>query len=213
MSGQLLKPVVAMSAAAATLAIGVPLLQPVLLRDPGARPSTAASLGRTNASSGKSADARRQDSKLAEPKHAEVKPPRAAAAAGPPRQATRGWGRVEIPQSRNGHYYADVEINGVRVAMLVDTGAYGVLLNARDAQRVGVVPAPGDFIQRTSTANGVTTVAPTQWREVRVGGISLTNVRGAVARAGAASESLLGMSFLGRLSSFRTESGRLILQE
>ena len=40
-----------------------------------------------------------------------------------------GDGTVEIQRSSDGHFYADVEINGAPVHALVDTGASGVALS------------------------------------------------------------------------------------
>jgi aspartyl protease family protein len=47
--------------------------------------------------------------------------------------------------------------------------------------------------------------------QVAVGPIVMRNVSALVARPGALDESLLGMSFLGRLKSYTVERGRLIL--
>ena len=54
--------------------------------------------------------------------------------------------------------------------------------------------------------------AETRIDEIAIGPIVMRNVRALVARPGALSESLLGMSFLERLQSYTVERGRLILK-
>ena len=43
----------------------------------------------------------------------------------------------------DGHFYADVEVNGVPISMLVDTGASAVALSAEDARRAGIATSIG----------------------------------------------------------------------
>ena len=48
---------------------------------------------------------------------------------------------TSIAKSRDGHYWAEADVNGSRVRFLVDTGASAVALTAADAQRLGYDPA------------------------------------------------------------------------
>src|SRR3954471_22125722 len=50
---------------------------------------------------------------------------------------------VEIERSSDGHFYADVQINGAPVHMLVDTGATGIALSRDDAHSAGVATSIG----------------------------------------------------------------------
>ena len=54
--------------------------------------------------------------------------------------------------------------------------------------------------------------ATTHLDKISVGPIVIRNVRALVAKPGALSESLLGMSFLERLQSYSVERGRLVLK-
>lgn len=45
---------------------------------------------------------------------------------------------VELHRDDNGHFYADVEINGAQVHMLVDTGASAIALSRDDARKAGI---------------------------------------------------------------------------
>lgn len=141
-------------------------------------------------------------------------PPARPSPAAPQAPAPAGAGGVvELRASANGHYYADVVIDGVRISAMVDTGATGVLLSAKDAERLGLFPKETDYTARTNTANGVAAVAPKLFREIRLGSIVVRDVRGAISRPGGVWRSLLGMSFLGKLSEVRAASGRLTLRQ
>ena len=95
-----------------------------------------------------------------------------------------------------GHYVADGSINGVSVTFLLDTGATGVAMSARLAQRVG---APRGQPVVTRTANGNATGYLTRLRSVQLGAIEQNNVPASIAPGLATDEVLLGMSFLKNL--------------
>jgi aspartyl protease family protein len=111
-----------------------------------------------------------------------------------------------------GHFIADPSVNGTRVRMLVDTGASIVALSAEDASRVGVRPLPADFTVPISTANGVTYAASVTLREISVGGLVVRDVKAVVLPRGRLEVSLLGMSFLRKLSHFEVAKDRLTLR-
>lgn len=126
---------------------------------------------------------------------------------------TRPVGYVELLPDRRGHYETDLEINGRRIGAMIDTGATLVALSHEDARRAGITPASSDYTHRVRTANGIAKVAPVTLSRVRVGDILIRNVAGLVSEPGAMEGTLLGMSFLSRLSRFEIRDGRLILQE
>lgn len=120
---------------------------------------------------------------------------------------------VEIEAERNGHFNTEADINGRPVAVMIDTGATMVALSYEDAERAGIFLNDGDFTRKVSTANGIARVAPVTLDRVSIGDITVRNVPAAVAEPGRLKTSLLGMSFLSRLSRFDMRSGRLVLQE
>lgn len=128
-------------------------------------------------------------------------------------QTQRPVGYVELTADQTGHYHADLEINGRSVGAMIDTGATLVAMSHEDARRAGLHLAAKDYTHRVRTANGIAKVAPVTLSRVRLGDITVRNVEGVVTERGAMSGTLLGMSFLGRLSRFEIRSGRLILQE
>ncbi len=60
---------------------------------------------------------------------------------------------------------------------------------------------------------GSARVAPVLLHRVRIGGIELRDVQAAVAEPGRLQGTLLGMSFLARLSRLEIRSGRLVLHD
>jgi aspartyl protease family protein len=114
-------------------------------------------------------------------------------------------------RERDGHFYVDADVNGARIRFLVDTGATFVSLSPDDAQSVGLQVFASDYTARTSTANGVTRVAPVTLRQVELDQLQLFDVR-AVVMEKPMPVSLLGMSFLSRLQGYETRNDELILR-
>lgn len=124
-------------------------------------------------------------------------------------------GRLQatLIRSSSGHFSAVTRVNDRSMRMLVDTGASLVVLTQSDARAAGIDLDRLDYTARVSTANGITTAAPVTLASVSVGDISRQGVRAMVARPGALSESLLGMSFLSSLTAFEFRGDRLILTD
>ena len=132
----------------------------------------------------------------------------------PMQAATAEFGPVvEIEAGRGGHFRTEAEINGREIDVMVDTGATMVALSYEDAERAGIYLNASDFTRGVHTANGVARVAPVTLDRVTIGDITVRNVPAAVAARGRLRTSLLGMSFLSRLSRFDMRSGTLVLQE
>lgn len=140
--------------------------------------------------------------------------PAPAKAAAPAQLRALRHDQVRLEADARGHYLADVEINGARIPnMLVDTGATAVALSYEDAAAIGLFPAPADYTIAVSTANGVAHAAQVKLQAVRIGNLVVHDVDAVVSERGAMSSSLLGMTFLSRLSRFEVASGALILHQ
>ena len=120
---------------------------------------------------------------------------------------------VVLTAGSYGHFHADAEINGRRVGVMVDTGASMVALTYEDAERAGIAPRPSDFTHRSNTANGVARVAPVMLDSVAIGDIVIRDVRASVMERGKLGQTLLGMSFLGKLGRVEMRAGKLVLEE
>jgi aspartyl protease family protein len=126
-------------------------------------------------------------------------------------QVGRG-GEVIVNRRLGGEFVIPAKVNDLPVAFLFDTGASTVVLRAQDAAKVGVDSTGLDFDVSVVTANGAAMAAQTRLDKISVGPIVMRDVRALVARPGALSESLLGMSFLDRLQGYSVERGRLVLK-
>lgn len=120
-------------------------------------------------------------------------------------------GAASIAKASDGHYWAQGTVNGSSVRFLVDTGATAVALTAADAQRLGFDPAKLDYAYKVMTANGEAKAAAVKLASVSVAGAKLADVDALVLDKGL-DASLLGMTYLGRLSSFQATRTALILQ-
>lgn len=127
--------------------------------------------------------------------------------------ANTGAGKrgVRLSADRSGHYGTEIRVNNRWLKVLVDTGATAVSIPYEEAGRLGIRPPESDFTVRTQTANGIRFSAPVTLNEVRLGDIRLQNVEAMVSPPGALSVTLLGMSFLGRLSQVDIRSGELVM--
>ncbi len=119
--------------------------------------------------------------------------------------------RAEILKAADGHYWADAEVNGAPVRFLVDTGATAVALTPTDAQRLGIRLDQLKFDYTVGTAAGQTRAASVKLASVSVDGARIENVEALVMEKGL-DASLLGMTYLGRLSSFEATRQALFLQ-
>ena len=115
-----------------------------------------------------------------------------------------------VLKSSDGHYWADATVNGQVVRVLVDTGASEVALTQTDATRLGIAPASLNYNMQVTTANGQTRAAQVKLNFVSVAGAQVQNVDALVIENGLQT-SLLGMTYLGRLSQFEATQTALIL--
>ena len=121
--------------------------------------------------------------------------------------------QVSLDADGLGHFITSARINGRSVSVMVDTGASVVAIDAATARRLGVSPSKSEFTTTIDTATGTVDVAPVLLAEVTIGNVTIRNVEAAVVPGNVLDVSLLGMSFLNRLSGFEIDSGELILTE
>ena len=120
-------------------------------------------------------------------------------------------GMVAISAGQHGHFVVEADVDGQGVRFLVDTGASDVVLSPFDARRLGLDPENLSFTKAYRTANGVVKGAPVRLGRITIGPIVVRDVRASVNGA-AMKRSLLGMSFLSRLSGYEVSGGRLVLK-
>lgn len=150
---------------------------------------------------------------LTQPKAPVAAPTTQAAPATPARKTVRAvGGAVSLQADERGHYFAPVEINGRVTTMMVDTGASIIALSAEDVRKLGVMVPSGAPTVQLSTANGVVSAPRVKIPELRLDSITVRDVEATLLPEGVRSVSLLGMSFLNKLSSFQVSDGQLLLR-
>lgn len=116
-----------------------------------------------------------------------------------------------ISADPSGHFTGLFAINGRKEEGLVDTGASMVAINISTAQRLGIARTDLDFRYAVDTANGKARAAYVRLNRVEIGPVRMENVGAMVLDDKALSGTLIGMSFLKGLSSYRVEGGKLHL--
>lgn len=134
---------------------------------------------------------------------------RLTSAIGLDRQQVIG-GEVRIPMARDGHFWVEVEINGVKRRMLVDSGATVTALSQETAHAAGV-EADGALVPLLmQTANGTVRVEAGTVDALTIGAIEAQRLKVVISPAPGNTD-VLGMNFLSDLAAWRVEGRTLIL--
>jgi aspartyl protease family protein len=128
-----------------------------------------------------------------------------------PGHATTAGRTVQVARAASGDFAVTAQINGARVAMVLDTGASSVVLTREDAKAAGLPLEVLAYSVSIDTANGRTQAAPVTLDRVGIGGLVEHSIAALVAQPGQLKTSLLGMSFLNRLQSWEVRGDRLLL--
>ena len=125
-------------------------------------------------------------------------------------QFTNQDGAIELQRQPDGHFYADVRINGSYVHMLVDTGASIIALSRNDARSAAIATSIGmpDVVGRG--ADGVVHGEVVRLDNVELGPLSAQGLDAIVLNSG--EQSLLGQSFLSKFSSVDIQGDKMILR-
>lgn len=120
-------------------------------------------------------------------------------------------GEVRLARSSDSHFYADTEVDGANIRMMVDSGASIVALTRRDAEAIGIdvdrLPVGG----MARTAGGDVPMRTVMLSSVEVQGIEVRGVHAAVIDADMG-VSLLGQSFLSKLDAVNVEGDTMTLR-
>jgi clan AA aspartic protease (TIGR02281 family) len=120
--------------------------------------------------------------------------------------------RADIARSRDGHFSVVAQVNGSRIAFVIDTGASTVTLT-QDAAKAARLPLDDlKYSVDIETANGQTRAAAITLDTLTVGGIIEHSVSALVAQPGQLKTNLLGLSFLNRLKGWEVHEDTLIMR-
>jgi aspartyl protease family protein len=129
----------------------------------------------------------------------------------PGRAAVRGQ-TVEVARGRGGEFQVAMLVNGARVPMVLDTGASAVVLTQDAAKAAGLPLEVLSYNVSVDTANGRTRAAAVTLDRLAVGKIIEREVPALIAQPGQLKTSLLGMTFLNRLTSWEVRGDRLVMR-
>lgn len=127
-------------------------------------------------------------------------------------ESAGGLTEVRLRRRLDGHFTANVEIDGTPISMIVDTGATSIVLRPQDARKAGIDVEALTFRVPVLTANGRTMAARVTIDTVGIGPLDRQKVEALVAQPGSLTQSLLGMSFLSRLRSYEFSGDFLTLR-
>lgn len=117
---------------------------------------------------------------------------------------------TRIRMAEDGHFWADVDIDGVRRRMLIDSGATTTALSTATAKAAGLDSDESPFPVIISTANGDVSARTATAKRVTIGTITATDL-GVVTSPSFGDTDVIGMNFLSKLGSWRVENSMLIL--
>ncbi|HEX6604192.1 MAG TPA: TIGR02281 family clan AA aspartic protease [Sphingomicrobium sp.] len=119
-------------------------------------------------------------------------------------------GSIEIERSPDGHFYADVEINGATVHALIDTGASGIALSRDDARSAGVATSIGMPEVVGTGADGAVHGEYVTLDRITLGPRTAEKMEAVVLNSGELT--LLGQEFLSRFDSVEIHGDVMVLR-
>ena len=123
-------------------------------------------------------------------------------------QAVEGR-ETRIRMAQDGHFWADVTIDGVSRRMLIDSGATTTAISQGTAQAAGL-EEDSPFPVILNTANGQVTGRTATAERVVIGSVTARDLPVVMSPAFGETD-VIGMNFLSRLASWRVEDRTLIL--
>ncbi len=118
---------------------------------------------------------------------------------------------VELLRDLDGHFRSAVTVNGVRMMMMIDSGASVVVLDEDDARAIGIFVDPLAFTGTAQTAGGTVPTMPVVIDRLQIGGIERRNVPASIVRT-TLPDPLLGQSFLATLEQVNISGDRMRLK-
>lgn len=119
-------------------------------------------------------------------------------------------GMIELQRSSDGHFYADVQINGATIHALVDTGASGIALSRADASSAGIGTSIGMPQVVGEGADGDVHGEVVKLDRVTLGHKTAEAMSAVVLSSG--EQSLLGQSFLSKFDSVEIRGDVMVLR-
>ena len=115
-----------------------------------------------------------------------------------------------LDRESDGHFYADVEVNGQSLRVLVDTGATGIALSRDDARRAGLGVSIGMNDMVGQGASGDVRGEHVMLDRIRLGSVEAGQTPAVVLASGG--QSLLGQTFLAKFRSVEIRGDQMFLR-
>lgn len=125
------------------------------------------------------------------------------------RQSVEG-AETHVPMQRDGHFWINATVNGVKRDFLVDTGATLTAISPATAEAAQLKANPLNRSVLMRTANGTIEAHLATIDELRIGNVVARELDAVVA-PGIGDTNVIGMNVLSRLASWRVEGKTLIL--
>jgi aspartyl protease family protein len=125
-------------------------------------------------------------------------------------ESTSQNGSLDIQRGDNGHFYADVDVNGIKVHMLIDTGATGIALSREDARSAGIATSIGMNDVVGEGADGSVHGEVVTVDRMSLGNAKAEGMPAIVLNSGG--QSLLGQEFLAKFASVEIHGDRMTLK-
>ena len=117
---------------------------------------------------------------------------------------------VRIRMARDGHFWANVTLNGIERRMLIDSGATITAISVATAKAASV-DSNADLVPIVlKTANGLAPARTGTVKVLRVGNVRANDLK-VVISPSLGTLDVLGMNFLSKLQSWRVEGRTLVL--
>lgn len=117
---------------------------------------------------------------------------------------------IVLDREPNGHFFADVQINGAPIRVLVDTGATGIALSRDDARRAGLAVSAGMFEVIGEGANGDVQGEFVKLDRVSLGSKTVEGIAAVILDEG--NHSLLGQNFLSKFDTVEIRGDKMYLR-
>jgi aspartyl protease family protein len=124
--------------------------------------------------------------------------------------STSAWEEDVLMRDQDGHFYADVRVDGNSYRMLVDTGATVVALTGADAEAMGLDWREEDVRPVAQGASGPVSGVHATIPNLALGNHEVSGVPALIIPEGL-EISLLGQSFLGTIGSVRISGDQMVL--
>lgn len=118
--------------------------------------------------------------------------------------------QATLEREADGHFYAEVFVNGASSRMLVDTGATTIALTGADAAAMGIFWDAHNLRHVAQGASGPIEGVHVNLAQVEVDGFAARDVAAIVVPEGLPM-SLLGQSFLSTVAKVEIADGRMVL--